>query len=145
MTMTFLSGGYSVKYIPIEYGKRAGRIEVPPDQGHAPLRRPGRAHGAVVQPAAPLPADRVRAVGVRARQAHLRHRHATTSASRRTRCSSCSRRSRSSRSACSPTSWSALDARPRRGAARQRLIDPERDQLRVDRSPWRRRVRAVRS
>jgi polyisoprenyl-phosphate glycosyltransferase len=24
MTMTFLSGGYSVKYIPIEYGKRAG-------------------------------------------------------------------------------------------------------------------------
>ena len=65
MTMTFLSGGYSVKYIPIEYGKRAGQVEVPPDQGHAPLRRPGRADGAVVQPAAPLPADRVRPVGAR--------------------------------------------------------------------------------
>jgi glycosyltransferase involved in cell wall biosynthesis len=30
MTMTFLSGGYSVKYIPIEYGKRAGRSKFHP-------------------------------------------------------------------------------------------------------------------
>jgi hypothetical protein len=30
MTMTFLSGGYSVKYIPIEYGKRAGQSKFHP-------------------------------------------------------------------------------------------------------------------
>ncbi len=30
MTMTFLSGGYSVKYIPIEYGKRAGKSKFHP-------------------------------------------------------------------------------------------------------------------
>ena len=30
MTMTFLSGGYSVKYVPIEYGKRAGRSKFHP-------------------------------------------------------------------------------------------------------------------
>jgi hypothetical protein len=30
MTMTFLSGGYSVKYIPIEYGKRAGTSKFHP-------------------------------------------------------------------------------------------------------------------
>ena len=30
MTMTFLSGGYSVKYIPIEYGKRAGESKFHP-------------------------------------------------------------------------------------------------------------------
>ena len=86
MTMTFLSGGYSVKYIPIEYGKRAGQVEVPPDQGHAPLRHAGRAHGALVQPAAPLPADRVRAAGARHRQADLRPQRRTTSASPPTRC-----------------------------------------------------------
>ncbi len=42
MTMTFLSGGYSVKYIPIEYGKRAGKSKFHPDQGHPALRRAGR-------------------------------------------------------------------------------------------------------
>jgi glycosyltransferase involved in cell wall biosynthesis len=30
MTMTFLSGGYSVKYIPIDYGKRAGKSKFHP-------------------------------------------------------------------------------------------------------------------
>jgi len=30
MTMTFLAGGYSVKYIPIEYAKRAGRSKFHP-------------------------------------------------------------------------------------------------------------------
>ena len=30
MTMTFLSGGYSVKYVPIEYSKRAGRSKFHP-------------------------------------------------------------------------------------------------------------------
>ena len=30
MTMTFLSGGYSVKYIPIEYAKRAGKSKFHP-------------------------------------------------------------------------------------------------------------------
>jgi polyisoprenyl-phosphate glycosyltransferase len=30
MTMTFLSGGYSVKYIPIDYGKRAGQSKFHP-------------------------------------------------------------------------------------------------------------------
>jgi hypothetical protein len=30
MTMTFLANGYSVKYIPIEYGKRAGKSKFHP-------------------------------------------------------------------------------------------------------------------
>jgi glycosyltransferase involved in cell wall biosynthesis len=30
MTMTFLAGGYSVKYMPIEYGKRSGRSKFRP-------------------------------------------------------------------------------------------------------------------
>jgi glycosyltransferase involved in cell wall biosynthesis len=30
MTMTFLSGGYSVKYVPIDYGKRAGQSKFHP-------------------------------------------------------------------------------------------------------------------
>ena len=30
MTMTFLSGGYSVKYVPIDYGKRAGESKFHP-------------------------------------------------------------------------------------------------------------------
>jgi hypothetical protein len=30
MTMTFLAGGYSVKYVPIEYNKRAGRSKFHP-------------------------------------------------------------------------------------------------------------------
>jgi hypothetical protein len=30
MTMTFLSGGYSVKYIPIDYAKRAGQSKFHP-------------------------------------------------------------------------------------------------------------------
>ena len=60
ITMTFLADGYSVKYIPIEYAKRAGRVEVPLVQGHAALRDPGRAHDPVVQPVADLHAGRPR-------------------------------------------------------------------------------------
>ena len=86
MTMTFLANGYSVKYIPIEYAKRAGRVEVPPDQGHAALRHAGRAHDAVVQPAADLHADRLSRSAVVGVGKWSTTSSSTTSASPPTRC-----------------------------------------------------------
>ena len=72
LTMSFLSNGYSVKYVPIDYFPRAGHVEVPLVEGHQALPAAGRAHDAVVQPAEGLHAGRHRAARGRARQA--RHR-----------------------------------------------------------------------
>ncbi len=84
ITMTFLAGGYSVKYIPIDYAKRAGRVEVPLVQGHAALRDPGRADDPLVQPVADLHAGRAHAPRHRFRQAPGRRHRTATSMSRPT-------------------------------------------------------------
>ena len=60
LTMSFLSNGYSVKYVPIDYFPRAGTSKFHWWQRHQALPAAGRAHDAVVQPAQGVPADRRR-------------------------------------------------------------------------------------
>ena len=81
ITMTFLANGYSVKYIPIEYAKRAGRVEVPLVQGHAALRTQVVRMILSYNPLRDLHAGRARALGARLRQARLRHDRQATSTS----------------------------------------------------------------
>ena len=104
ITMTFLANGYTVKYVPIEYARAAGALEVPLVERHPPLPRAGRSARALLQPAARLPAHRCRGHRARRREARLRLRRQRLPRRRRTPCSSCSRRSRCSQSDCLPTS-----------------------------------------
>ena len=110
MTMTFLSGGYSVKYIPIEYGKRAGESKFHPIKD---TRRYGVQVVRMVLSYNPLrlflpTGFALLAIGVGKLIYDLNEYdfHVT----RRDAACCCSRRSRSSRSVCSPTSSSACRA-----------------------------------
>ena len=51
ITIAFLSDGYSVKFVPIDYYKRKGESKFHPLQGHLQLPDPGGALGNVFQPA----------------------------------------------------------------------------------------------
>ena len=86
ITLAFLSNQHDIRYVPIDYAKRAGHVEVPLRHRRLPLHPAGAADGDVLQPAQGPDAARVVAARRSASSRGSSTWSCTRSASRPTPC-----------------------------------------------------------